>query len=80
MVTPSFHVRPTSVARLAGRRSGSSVAIVSVVKIPSTTATPEDSHRLRTLVLLTLLVGALLALRAAVADKGGSYDPSEARR
>ena len=43
-------------------------------------STSTGSHRLRTLFLLTLLVGALLALRAAVADKGGSYDPAEVRR
>ncbi len=43
-------------------------------------STSTGSHRLRTLFLLTLLVGAVLALRAAVADKGGVYDPSEVRR
>ena len=43
-------------------------------------STSTGSHRLRTLFLLTVLVGAVLALRAAVADKGGSYDPADALR
>ena len=74
MVAPSFHVRPTSVGRLAGERATDPVAIVSAM------STPTRSHRLRTLLLLGLLAGVIVALRAAVADKGGSYDPAEAAR
>jgi hypothetical protein len=74
VVNPSFHVRPTSVGRLAGERTTDPVAIVSAMS----TSTP--SHRLRTLLLLALLAGVIVAVRAAVADKGGSYDPAEAGR
>jgi hypothetical protein len=74
VVAPSFHVTPTSVGRLAGERTTDPVAIVSAM------STSKPSHRLRTLLLLTALAAVLLGLRAAVADKGGSYDPAEARR
>ena len=74
MVAPSFHVEPTSVGRLAGERATDLVAIVSAM------STSPRSHRLRTLLLLGLLAGVIVALRAAVADKGGSYDPAEAAR
>ncbi|MET0821780.1 MAG: hypothetical protein ABWY58_12505 [Aeromicrobium sp.] len=43
-------------------------------------STSPRSHRLRTLLLLGLLAGVIVALRAAVAEKGGSYDPAEAAR
>ncbi|MFC5676681.1 hypothetical protein [Aeromicrobium endophyticum] len=43
-------------------------------------STPTRSHRLRTLLLLSLLAAVIVALRAAVADKGGSYDPAESAR
>jgi hypothetical protein len=50
------------------------------VTIVSTASTSTRSHRLRSLLLLILLTGLGLAVRAAVADKGGSYDPAEVRR
>jgi hypothetical protein len=50
------------------------------VAIVSDMSTSTRSHRVRNLILLTLLAGALLAVRAAVADKGGSYDPADTRR
>lgn len=34
----------------------------------------------RTLLLIAALIGAVLAVRAAVADKGGTYDPSATHR
>jgi hypothetical protein len=74
VVTPSFHVRATSVGWLAGERATDPVAIVSAM------STSTRSHRLRTLLLLALAAGVAVALRAAVADKGGSYDPAEAAR
>ncbi|WP_209674391.1 hypothetical protein [Aeromicrobium fastidiosum] len=42
-------------------------------------STSSGPHRVRTLFLLALLIGAALGLRAAVADKGGSYDPADVR-
>jgi hypothetical protein len=48
--------------------------------IVSAMSTSTPSHRLRTLLLLALLAGVIVAVRAAVADKGGSYDPAEAGR
>jgi hypothetical protein len=40
----------------------------------------STGHRpLRTVLLAVLAAAVLLALRAAVADKGGSYDPTASR-
>jgi hypothetical protein len=38
----------------------------------------EKRHPVRKLFLFTLIAGAVVAVRNAVADKGGSYDPNEA--
>lgn len=43
-------------------------------------STSSGSRSLRLLFLLIAAVAALLAVRAAVADKGGSYDPADALR
>jgi len=41
----------------------------------------SPGHRpFRILLLVALGAGIVLALRAAVADKGGSYDPADAAR
>jgi hypothetical protein len=40
----------------------------------------ESRHPVRKVVLLALVLGALVAYRNAVADKGGSYDPADADR
>ena len=38
----------------------------------------EKRHPVRKFFLFTLIAGAVVAVRNAVADKGGSYDPNEA--
>lgn len=43
-------------------------------------STSSGSRSLRPLFLLVLVVAVLLGGRAAVADKGGSYDPADALR
>ena len=43
-------------------------------------STSSGSRSLRPLFLLIAAVAVLLAARAAVADKGGSYDPADALR
>lgn len=40
----------------------------------------SGSHPFRSLLLIAAAVAAVLAIRAALADKGGSYDPSQASR
>jgi hypothetical protein len=40
----------------------------------------ENRHPVRKFLLLAVLAGAVVAVRNAVADKGGSYDPAEADR
>jgi threonine/homoserine efflux transporter RhtA len=50
--------------------AGRSVAIVVAM------STSMRRRPLRTVVLAVLGIGILLAVRAAVADKGGSYDPA----
>lgn len=78
MVRPSFHVRPTWARRLAGARLADLLAIV--VAMSKRTSSHVTRRPLRTL-LLAALVGAIaLAVRAAVADKGGSYDPADSLR
>ncbi len=37
----------------------------------------EGRHPFRKLLLLTALIAIVVAVRNAVADKGGSYDPAE---
>ncbi|MCW2838712.1 MAG: hypothetical protein JWR55_195 [Aeromicrobium sp.] len=41
---------------------------------------PVQSHPVRTLLLIVAAIAAVLALRAATADKGGSYDPAGGTR
>ena len=43
-------------------------------------STSEKRHRVRRIVLLGLAAGIVVAVRNAVADKGGSYDPAQASR
>lgn len=38
----------------------------------------EKRHPVRKLFLFALVAGVIVAVRNAVADKGGSYDPNEA--
>ncbi len=38
----------------------------------------EKRHPVRKFFLFALIAGAVVAVRNAVADKGGSYDPDEA--
>ncbi|MEJ7634698.1 hypothetical protein [Aeromicrobium sp.] len=38
----------------------------------------EKRHPVRNFVLVALVIGAAVAIRNAVADKGGSYDPTQA--
>ena len=38
----------------------------------------DRRHPIRTFFLFALIAGAVVAVRNAVADKGGSYDPNEA--
>jgi hypothetical protein len=40
----------------------------------------EKRHPVRKLLLLALVAGAVVAVRNAVAERGGSYDPAEAQR
>ena len=59
-----------------GRRVGGSVprsrAIVTGM------SKSEKRHPVRKFFLFALIAGAAVAVRNAVADKGGSYDPNEA--
>ncbi|WP_162891366.1 hypothetical protein [Aeromicrobium sp. A1-2] len=38
---------------------------------------PSKRHPVRKILLVALAAGAAVAVRNAVADKGGSYDPSD---
>ena len=38
----------------------------------------ESRHPVRKFFLFALIAGAVVAIRNAVSDKGGSYDPNEA--
>ena len=50
-----------------------------LLAIVSPMSKPEKRHPVRIVVLVALAVGVVVALRNAVADKGGSYDPADAR-
>ncbi|MET0448943.1 MAG: hypothetical protein ABW004_11070 [Aeromicrobium sp.] len=43
-------------------------------------STSSGSRPIRSLLLIAAAIAAVLAIRAALADKGGSYDPSEGNR
>jgi hypothetical protein len=59
-----------------GRRAGTSAA--DLLAIVTGMSKSESRHPVRTVVLVALAVGAVVAYRNAVADKGGSYDPADA--
>ena len=55
------------------------MAIVSSMS-QRTSSTATGRRPVRTLLLILAMVGLGLALRAAVADQGGSYDPADVQR
>lgn len=50
------------------------------VAIVTRMSKPQKRHPVRTVALLIVAVGAVVALRNAVADKGGTYDPADPDR
>lgn len=70
MLTPSFHEWPTPQTRRAGATRTDPLAIVGAMSKTS------GRRPFRTLLILAAAVGAVLAYRNAVADQGGSYDPT----
>jgi hypothetical protein len=63
---------PSALAHRAGGIATGSTAIVTGM------SKSEKRHPVRKFFLLALIAGAVVAVRNAVADKGGSYDPNEA--
>jgi len=51
-----------------------------VVSMSQRTRFTASGRPLRNILLITLVIGIGLALRAALADKGGTYDPAASPR
>lgn len=64
--------------RLPARRAGAND--LDPTAIVARMSKPEKRHPVRTVVVLALVAAIAVALRNAVADKGGSYDPADPGR
>jgi hypothetical protein len=64
---------------IAERRQAGAIA-ADLAAIVTGMSKSEKRHPVRKLLLLALVAGAVVAVRNAVAEQGGSYDPAEAQR